>query len=205
MSSTNVTFISVILTAHKSVSLVVVLLRSSTSSGCGSSSRANALKQLRRINQSHPAAEREAMTFDSLLWRRTKHVCALRFNCAVSISAVRPSLFPRPDWQLKIGYVKYFICYSGWHLLACTLCQYCWRARQLYERALYTECGFCAMSQSFSWHNLRYIKKRCRHLSTSQRCLMPILLSSDGRACMLIIEMPSTLPSVTISGLMFRH
>lgn len=39
------------------------------------------------------------------------------------------------------------------------------------------------MFRCFHWHNLRYIKKPCRALW----CLMPILLSSSGGSCMLII------------------
>lgn len=64
------------------------------------------------------------------------------------------------DWQQKIGYVKYFICYRNWHLFACSLCQCCQRDLWLYEIALYTDCGFHVMFQCFSWHNLRYIKNR---------------------------------------------
>lgn len=47
--------------------LHVILVRSASSSGRGASPRANALKQLRQINQSHPATELGAVTFDSLL------------------------------------------------------------------------------------------------------------------------------------------
>lgn len=47
--------------------LHVILIRSASSSGRGASLCANALKQLRQINQSHPATELGSVTFDSLL------------------------------------------------------------------------------------------------------------------------------------------
>ena len=75
---------------------------------------------------SPPAAARGSVTFDSLLWRRMRHVWR-RKNSIVAYWSWAVCHYSQVDWQEEIGYVKYFICYRGWHLFACSLCQCCWR------------------------------------------------------------------------------